>query len=330
MHEWVCCAIAAWAHAVRSIPLSAFVRKECDMKLRRSIVAIAACALASVASAFPVLFPTHLTVSPLIPNPGERVVIKIHDSPTGHVPAPYGYRLVGIDARGDGSRITITGIWEGTGLVDTGLEYHVDLGPLPAGRYIVNYSSDSPLSPGLHRATLEFSVTTEGYVRAIEYYHAGLDHYFVTAFPAEIAALDSGRLSGWTRTGESFGVMAADAMPSTAAIAVCRFYGLPAAGINSHFFSSLASECAEVQQRWPQAWRLETPKAFGTAYDMWSGSNCPAGFAPLYRLYNRRPDVNHRYTTSPQTRDAMIARGWILEGRPSDNRDGSFVMCVLQ
>jgi hypothetical protein len=38
------------------------------------------------------------------------------------------------------------------------------------------------------------------------------------------------------------------------------------------------------------------------------------GTAPIYRLYDNRPDANHRYTTDAQIRLAMIASGWIPEG----------------
>ena len=41
---------------------------------------------------------------------------------------------------------------------------------------------------------------------AIEFYHAGFDHYFVTQLPAEIDALDSGQTVGWTRTGRGFAI----------------------------------------------------------------------------------------------------------------------------
>ncbi|MDQ6621670.1 MAG: hypothetical protein M3Z31_18600 [Pseudomonadota bacterium] len=41
---------------------------------------------------------------------------------------------------------------------------------------------------------------------------------------------------------------------------------------------------------------------------------CPIGFVPLYRLWNARTDSNHRYTTDPAVRDAMIRRGYVLEG----------------
>ena len=35
---------------------------------------------------------------------------------------------------------------------------------------------------------------------------------------------------------------------------------------------------------------------------------------PVYRLYNNRADVNHRYTTSLSIRSDMIAKGYIREG----------------
>ena len=73
---------------------------------------------------------------------------------------------------------------------------------------------------------------TPTFVTAVEYYNAALDHYFLTAASAEIDALNSGRLAGWQRTGESLSVgeaprtrffleYAYDGNP------VCRFY-LPA------------------------------------------------------------------------------------------------------
>ena len=45
---------------------------------------------------------------------------------------------------------------------------------------------------------------------AVEYYHPGLDHYFVTADALEIEALTSGKFSGWLPTGEKFAVLPPD------------------------------------------------------------------------------------------------------------------------
>ena len=78
----------------------------------------------------------------------------------------------------------------------------------------------------------------------VEYYNAALDHYFVTVAPQEMAALDSGRISGWTRTGYAF--WAYDAPPPSAkALPVCRFYIPPRSG-DSHFLSASPAECAAV------------------------------------------------------------------------------------
>jgi hypothetical protein len=41
---------------------------------------------------------------------------------------------------------------------------------------------------------------------------------------------------------------------------------------------------------------------------------CPGRTTPVYRLYNNRPDVNHRYTMWPELRGQMIKAAWISEG----------------
>ena len=58
-------------------------------------------------------------------------------------------------------------------------------------------------------------------VRAVEYYHQAFEHYFVTANPAEIAALDSGVFQGWWRTGQRYRV---DDAPGADLVPVCRFF----------------------------------------------------------------------------------------------------------
>src|SRR5438067_1714922 len=66
-------------------------------------------------------------------------------------------------------------------------------------------------------------------ISAIEYYDRALDHYFVTALPLKIAALDGGQFPGWARTGLSFNVYASGSAVAGSST-VCRFYGSPAAG----------------------------------------------------------------------------------------------------
>jgi len=53
---------------------------------------------------------------------------------------------------------------------------------------------------------------------------------------------------------------------------------------------------------------------------------CPAGTVNVYRVFDNRPDANHRYMTDPAVRAQMVAKGWIAEG------DGPemVVMCAPQ
>ena len=146
-------------------------------------------------------------------------------------------------------------------------------------------------------------------VNAIEYYNANLDHYFVTTLPIEIAKLDGGIISGWSRTGLIF-----HAFPSATAGAspVCRFYIPPALG-DSHFFSASSSECAATKARFPQFFD-ESDNVMWIALPNTTTGACPTGTIPVYRLWNQRIDSNHRYVADPAVRAQMIARGYLPEG----------------
>jgi len=147
---------------------------------------------------------------------------------------------------------------------------------------------------------------------AVEYENAALGHYFMTAFPDEIAVLDGGAFGGaWKRTGESF--------RTGGAAAVCRFYGMPPKGPDSHFFTVDAAECAHVMGAW-QAWTFES-HAFAIAPAV--AGACPAGLVAVTRFYNNPAagaDMNHRYVTSAAVAAQMRGKGWIEEG---------VVMCAL-
>jgi Repeat of unknown function (DUF5648) len=150
-------------------------------------------------------------------------------------------------------------------------------------------------------------------VTAVEYYDAALDHYFVTAIPTEIAALDGGQFPGWVRTGLGFNVYGAGSGIS-GSTPVCRFYGSPAAGLDSHFYSASPLECQQVVQRFPTAWLLESYDVFDVFLPDLSTGQCPAGSMPVYRAWNQRVDSNHRYTTDLAVLQAMIAKGYVAEG----------------
>jgi hypothetical protein len=80
---------------------------------------------------------------------------------------------------------------------------------------------------------------------AIEFYNAKNNHYFLTANPAEVAALDAGTtVKGWTRTGGQF---TAFTEPAAGLAAVCRFFGTPGKGPDSHFYTADAAGVREGQ-----------------------------------------------------------------------------------
>jgi hypothetical protein len=150
-------------------------------------------------------------------------------------------------------------------------------------------------------------------VTVIEYYAAGLDHYFITADAVEAAALDSGAIQGWTRTGYRFTAYAS--APASASVSpVCRFYGLPQAGLNSHFYSASPAECATVLARFPASWQFESSDVFQVRVPDLATGSCPSGTVPVYRLFNNRVDANHRYTSDLTVRVQMMAAGYISEG----------------
>ena len=150
----------------------------------------------------------------------------------------------------------------------------------------------------------------QGGAKAVEYYHAAFDHYFVTSLDDEIASLDAGRFAGWARTGESFAVYPAGTAGATD---VCRFFsGEYYAPRSSHFYTTDAAECAGLMTS--AVWQFEGTRFAIRVPD--AQGRCASGDKPLFRLYNDSHGgvPNHRYTTSPATRSSMIAAGWVSEG----------------
>jgi len=147
----------------------------------------------------------------------------------------------------------------------------------------------------------------------IEFYNSGLNHFFLTSNPAEAASIDAGGSGpGWSRTGDTF--------KSGGPNAVCRFYGVQAAGgPNGHFYTADPAECNQVKL--DPGWHFEsldftiTPAAAGA---------CPQGLRPVYRAYNNRfaqHDSNHRITANQAAYQQQLAAGWSGEG---------VVMCAQQ
>ena len=161
-----------------------------------------------------------------------------------------------------------------------------------------------------------------GEVYAIEYYHAALDHYFISASAADIDALDCGRFPGWTRTGRAAPRGRRQDAVFGARPARVPFLH-PAGQGDSHFFSASTEECEAARDRHPGA-IVESAAAFYTALPdpltgncgmgKWPGTNFWVHACPVYRLWNGRVDSNHRYTQNSGVRAQMVSRGYTSEG----------------
>lgn len=146
----------------------------------------------------------------------------------------------------------------------------------------------------------------------VEFYHAALDHYFITWKEDEIGLLDAGtQIRGWRRTGLSFKL---ETTPRPGASPVCRYYIPPALG-DSHFFGRGTVECSETGRRNP-TFVLEDARFMQTSLP--TVGACPTGTTPVYRVFSNRVDANHRYMIDPAIRDQMVAEGWLAEGDGPD------------
>jgi hypothetical protein len=153
---------------------------------------------------------------------------------------------------------------------------------------------------------------------AVEYYNEDLDHYFITAKDDEIGALDAGNFAGWYRTGSSIDVYESGSAEGSP---VCRFYMPPEDG-DSHFYSATKAECEQVAQKFPR-FAFESTEVFRVVTPDLETGQCPQSMVPMYRLWNNRADSNHRYTSDRQTRDEMVAKGYVAEGYGPD----AVIMC---
>ena len=199
-----------------------------------------------------------------------------------------------------------------------GGECHLNLWftPSAAGARDANVVVDAP-----QLATLAIAfVTGAGAVApvvpttpVVEFHDADSGQYFLSADAAEIAFIDAGKLGArWSRTGMQFSAWPRDSTLPTDAQPVCRFFGTPGIGPNSHFFTADAAECAKVRQdpHWMDegvAFRARLPAA----------GACPAGHVAILRLWRPGSDPTasrHRYIADDALVAGMEADGFVLEG----------------
>ena len=143
----------------------------------------------------------------------------------------------------------------------------------------------------------------------VEFRNDSLNHYFITAEPAESALLDAGIIiPGWQRTGFNFKAWARD---DPHGLPACRFFGTPGLGPNSHFYTISDYECwlTKANPYWLYegiAFNAEAP----------AGEVCAANRIPVVRLYNNGMggQASHRFVTSHSEVREMVQRGWLIEG----------------
>lgn len=161
------------------------------------------------------------------------------------------------------------------------------------------------------RYRIDDGFTRPNSVIAVEYFNVTLQHYFVSANPAEQRSVESGGAGpGWQRTGHDFRVWVPEVGVPVGARPVCRFYGTPGRGPNSHFHTATPNECAAVKR--DPGWTYEGTAFYVTAID----AACTSGVV-VWRAYNNRAannDSNHRYSTQRQLLQAMTPQGWSSEG----------------
>ncbi len=176
-----------------------------------------------------------------------------------------------------------------------------------------DFNARTPL-PTLYRLMGGSSSVAYGLreAQAVEFYHSGWDHYFVSAAAPEIASLDA-TSNDWKRSGKSFKVWTEegpDALP------VCRFFSDQSfAPKSSHFYTPYVAECDGLREA--SVWKYEGPVFdVGLPGGTTGAGSCGAGSVPLYRLYNNGQGgaPNHRYTRDVAIVNQMTAQGWVIEG----------------
>src|SRR5690606_29708167 len=121
------------------------------------------------------------------------------------------------------------------------------------------------------------------------FYNSDINHYFRAGGYDEVELILSGVFGDWIDT-EDYFIAWRDS--SQGAVPVCRFYGTPGIGPNSHFYTGDPEECEKVKREDP-GWSYE-----GTAFYIKLPVNgeCPDNTLPVYRYYNNRwmhNDSNH-------------------------------------
>jgi hypothetical protein len=283
----------------------------------------------------PTAAPQVITTNIAVVPPGAWGLYPVPVEPQAYAPSQFTLRSAAYFDPAS-MRATVSG-----NVVRVDFTYKADApagGATPPGMATYGSVALPALPPGHYRAegwgtkttggaaeqffTREFVVAST--VPVVEYYSAGLDHYFMSAGTEEIAIVDRGGAGDWKRTGQEINAWARAADAPPGAVPVCRFY---ARGPNSHFYTGSAQECdylknLERQQRADAeakgqpflGWGYETIAFYALVPQ---NGQCAAGLRPVYRAYNNgaanKEGANHRFTKDLGQRAAMSV-AWLDEG----------------
>ena len=211
-------------------------------------------------------------------------------------------------------------------------ESPVDLQILHDGKYLVVGACDVPganlTMPDTHfclaRVKGDSVLPGGAETRAmIEYFHEGLNYFFITSRSSDIALLDANR--EWIRTGSSISVFV-NPQPST--LGISRFYFDQVAKNKtrgSHFYTLVQDEKDALAALNPvNAAKPQLP--YNEGIDSYAhpplvegvGGSCALGTAPVYRLFRGQryfaDNPNHRFTTDVATYQFFLSFNWDGEG----------------
>jgi hypothetical protein len=188
--------------------------------------------------------------------------------------------------------------------------------PQATGTRQANLVVDAPQLATLAFLTLRGNATPAASAAATipvtEFHDRRDDQYFLTADAGEAALLDNGGFGpDWSRTGTSFQAWPRDATDPRA-LPVCRFFGTPGFGPESHFYTAYAAECAIVRN---DAHWIEEGVTFRAMLPV--AGVCADGYDTVIRFWKPGATVietRHRYVVDPAIANAMQAAGWVREG----------------
>lgn len=196
--------------------------------------------------------------------------------------------------------------------------------------YFWGYNTPMSLAPGASNQVRQYVSTVVNAlgVTALkktmtEYLNAAFGYYFITSRDNEKQILDSA--AGWSRTGNSFSVLANDD-PGSKGITRYYFDQVAVGGSRgSHFYTLVASEKNALQALNPTNAQLPR-KPYDEGIDSFAyspavegvGGSCASGLLPLFRAFrgsSRFPDdANHRFTTNIDLYNTLVGLGWDGEG----------------